>query len=422
MYFHSVTLKKEKCKGCTNCLKRCPTEAIRVRGGKAKIIKERCIDCGECIKVCPYHAKKAVVDKFEDIQQFRYKVALPAPTLYSQFSKIDNVKVILAGLKKLGFDEVFEIARGAEIITEAAKRLVAEKQLVKPIINSACPAVVRLIQVRFPNLINHILPILSPMDITARIARKTVMEKTGLKSEDIGIVFISPCAAKMTSVKAPLGMEYSDVDAVISIAEVVGKMAPFIHKLQPEEIEHAAGAIGISWARSGGESDGIGLENCIAVDGIHNVIKVLEEVEDEKLDDVDFVECLSCTGGCVGGPLTVENSFVAKSVINRISQKEAIKEVKELDMDQLIFESQIDYKPIANLGETMEESIRRMEEMKRLYDELPQLDCGSCGAPSCSALTEDVVRGFGKKEDCIFVFKEKLKFLMDEMNELDDRS
>ena len=62
---HSVTLNKEKCKGCTACLKRCPTEAIRIRDGKAKILQELCIDCGECIKVCPYHAKKAVTDSFD---------------------------------------------------------------------------------------------------------------------------------------------------------------------------------------------------------------------------------------------------------------------------------------------------------------------------------------------------------------------
>ena len=63
--YHSVTLDKDKCTGCINCIKRCPTEAIRVRNGKAKIIKERCIDCGECIRVCPNHAKKAIVDSLD---------------------------------------------------------------------------------------------------------------------------------------------------------------------------------------------------------------------------------------------------------------------------------------------------------------------------------------------------------------------
>ena len=84
-YQHSVALDREKCKGCTNCLKRCPTEAIRVRGGRAHIIDERCIDCGECIRVCYYHAKFAQTDPLSSLDQFKYKIALPAPSLYGQF-------------------------------------------------------------------------------------------------------------------------------------------------------------------------------------------------------------------------------------------------------------------------------------------------------------------------------------------------
>ena len=88
---HSVILDEEKCKGCTVCITTCPSEAIRVRNGKARIIDDRCIDCGECIRRCPHHAKKA---KADDIASFRdpsgfgsfdYKIAIPAPSLYGQF-------------------------------------------------------------------------------------------------------------------------------------------------------------------------------------------------------------------------------------------------------------------------------------------------------------------------------------------------
>ena len=114
-YKHSVSLDIEKCKGCTNCLKRCPTEAIRIRNGHAVINSSRCIDCGECIRICPYKAKKAISDKLDAIKDFKWKIALPAPSLYGQFDSLDEIDYVLQGLLDLGFDDVFEVARYKEI-------------------------------------------------------------------------------------------------------------------------------------------------------------------------------------------------------------------------------------------------------------------------------------------------------------------
>ena len=169
--FHSVTLDAEKCKGCTHCVKRCPTEAIRVRGGKAQIITELCVDCGECIRVCPHHAKRAVYDPYESIERFPYKIALPAPALYGQIANLDDIDYVLTALRHMGFDDVFEVARGAEIVSDATRKLMQGDLLPKPVISSACPAVSRLLRVRFPNLCGNILPLLPPMEIAARMAR-----------------------------------------------------------------------------------------------------------------------------------------------------------------------------------------------------------------------------------------------------------
>ena len=69
---HSVTLQSDLCMGCTHCIKRCPTEAIRVRNGKAVIKEERCIDCGECIRICPNHAKRAIHDKLDKFKNYKF--------------------------------------------------------------------------------------------------------------------------------------------------------------------------------------------------------------------------------------------------------------------------------------------------------------------------------------------------------------
>ena len=128
-YFHSVRLDEEKCMGCTNCIKRCPTQAIRVRNGKAHIISERCIDCGECIRVCPHHAKYSHRDSMNRIIEFKYRVALPAPSLYGQFNHLDDIGYVITALKRLGFDEVFEVARGAELISDATRKYIAEHDI-----------------------------------------------------------------------------------------------------------------------------------------------------------------------------------------------------------------------------------------------------------------------------------------------------
>ena len=168
---HSVTLNRELCKGCINCIKRCPTEAIRVRDGKAAIISERCVDCGECIRICPHHAKRAVSDPLDVLKQYKYKIALPPPSLYAQFNNLDEPDVVLAGLLRLGFDNVFEVSRAAELVSEATRRFLQTSDMPRPIISSACPAVTRLICVRFPQLMDHILPLIAPIELAARVAK-----------------------------------------------------------------------------------------------------------------------------------------------------------------------------------------------------------------------------------------------------------
>jgi len=421
-YFHSVTLDEEKCRGCTNCIKRCPTEAIRVRKSKARIIDERCIDCGECIRVCPYHAKKAISDTLEIVNSFKYRIAIPAPSLYGQFKSVYSRNRILAALKEVGFDQVFEVAKGAEIVTEATKRVLGKKGLKKPLISSACPAVVRLIQVRFPNLIDNILKLESPMEVTAEIAKRRAAKALNMNTDDIGVFFITPCAAKVTSVKAPYEKAHSFVDGVISIKDIYLKLLSSIDRVEEDKSLVQAGFEGVRWAGSGGESLALGTDKFLAVDGIHNVITILEEIENDRLEDVDFVEALACTGGCLGGPLTVENVYVAK---NRL--KKHIEEARERKgatdspekYDDLVWTGNLEHKPVMKLDEDFAKAMKKLETLELINEQLPGLDCGACGAPSCRALAEDIVRGNANETDCIFKLREKVRSLAVQMMELE---
>lgn len=414
-YLHSVTLDSSKCCGCTNCIKRCPTEAIRVRDGKAKIISNRCIDCGECIRVCPHHAKKAISHKMSILDGWQCKIALPPPALFGQFNNLDDLDIVLSGLKKIGFDYVYEVSRGAELVSEATRILMEKENITKPVISSACPAVTRLISVRFPDLVENVLPLKAPIEVSAMLAKRKAAEETGLPVEKIGAFFLSPCPAKVTSINNPIGNEKSWVDGAISVATIYPMLADAMDKLKPEEIENIAlsGVIGVSWGSSGGEAAATLTDKYLAADGIENVTHVLEELESDRINDVDFLELNACSGGCVGGVLNVENAYVAQARLHRlrkylpVSQNHLQKDSRNL-LDDMRWTEELTYSPVMNLSDDLEQAMSMMSQMEDILTHFPSLDCGSCGAPSCRAMAEDVVKGSAKESDCIFILREQI--------------
>jgi iron only hydrogenase large subunit-like protein len=423
--FHSVRLDPDKCKGCTNCLKRCPTEAIRVRGGRAHIIDERCIDCGECIRVCEYHAKYAQTDPLATINRFKYKIALPAPSLYGQFKKLASPSQILEGLLHMGFDDVFEVAAGADIVTRAIRERMRDMTPDQyPIISSACPAITRLIQVRFPALIPHIIDVRQPMEVAAMVAKREFCQKRKVPEEEVGCFFITPCAAKMTAVRNPIGQDKSAVDGAISMLEIYGLLAGHIKNYPSELNLSRATAFGVGWANNGGEARAVSPENSMAVDGIENVIRVLEEIENNKLRDLVFFEGAACTGGCVGGPLTFENAYIARNAIRAL-----MKGADSRHPDETVNASYLTKYPlqtnrpitpnsVMKLDDDIAEAMRKMEQMEEILKSLPGYDCGSCGSPTCRTFAEDIVRGHAVKMDCIHIMKDQLKIMAQKMVEL----
>lgn len=424
-FVHSVYLDKDKCKGCINCIKRCPTQAIRVRNGKATIIPEFCIDCGECIRICPHHAKKATYDPLSVMNDYEYTVALPAPSLYAQFNNLDDINIVLRALLKMGFDAVYEVSAAAELVSELSREYIEENMDKRPFISSACPSVVRLISVRFPNLIEHILPINAPVEIAASEARKIAVEKTGLSEDKIGIIFISPCPAKVTASRYPLGFEKSGIDAVVAIKHVYPVLLNHMkNSIDDEEDMLTSGKIGISWGRSGGEAGGLLNDSYLAADGIENVIKVLEDLEDQKFTNLDFIELNACAGGCVGGTLTVENAYVAKAKLNRLRKYQPVSRchLDDKHLEKPFFEKEIEYIPVFRLGKSLKDSIAAMSKVSELCEKFPGLDCGSCGAPSCKALAEDIVCGRAHERDCIYLLRDYIHRISRQFSTLDSLS
>ena len=421
-FYHSVRLDASLCRGCINCIKRCPTQAIRVRNGKAQINSKFCIDCGECIRICPHHAKTATYDSIDVLKQYAYTVALPAPSLYSQFNNLEDTNIVLNALKLMGFDDVVEVSAAAEIVSEATRQYLAEHKEQMPVISTACPAVVRLIRVRFPNLIPHLLPLNPPVEVAACMAAEKAMQETGLPREKIGVVFISPCPSKVTYSKAPLGTEKSQVDRVLAIKDVYPRLLSCMKTVGRGDVEEigVSGKIGISWGSSGGEASGLLSDSYLAADGIENVMRRLEDLEDQKFTNLQFVELNACNGGCVGGVLTVENPYVAEVKLKRLRKYMPVaRSHMEAEHEAYVpWTTGVQFEPVFRLGDTMMESFSRLEQVERLCRRLPGLDCGSCGAPTCKALAEDIVRGEASEKDCIYWMRENLHKLSREVTQL----
>ncbi|MBQ2661652.1 MAG: 4Fe-4S dicluster domain-containing protein [Clostridia bacterium] len=420
--YHSVKLEHDKCVGCTTCMKNCPMECIRVRNGKARILYDLCIDCGQCVKHCPYHAKVAQTDPITDIFRYEHRIALPAPSLYGQFRNLHSADNVISALLSLGFNHVFEVARAADIVSATVRKMIKTNPN-KPLISSACPAVVNLIKIRFPELLPHLANVLSPMEVAARLAKEEYSKEHGVEIEKIGAFFITPCPAKMASIHED---SKTYVDGVIAIRDIYGLLTSQMKQEVPDEVknmEHASWR-GVNWASFGGEGSALGYSNILSVDGIHSVITVLEEIENGRLSDLEFFEGSSCLGGCLGGSLVFENTYVAKNNLRKLIERMRNREKEEGTAKVVEPRDDIEqYAPFEpregiKLGGDISEAIEKMEKIKSLTKSFRGLDCGSCGSPTCRALAEDIVQGRATELDCVFKLKEKVEQLAREMVDL----
>lgn len=409
----SIRLDVKRCIGCTHCVRTCPTEAIRIRKGKAEINAERCIECGMCIKVCPRHANSAVVDSLESLNEYDYRIAIPASSFFAQFRNVKSRNHLLTALKMVGFDEIYEEAIGAEMISYEIRKLLNKGEVKLPLISAGCPSVLNLIQIKFPNLMKHVVDFRPPMEIVAKMARREAEKKHPDKK--IGIFFIAPCTSKISFIKESDEVVESDVDKMLAISEVYKYVVLNLKKVDDSKVEtlERAGMTGLRWPNPGGESLALNTDNFIAVDGISKVIDILEKIEEEKLEGLEFVEAEACMGGCCGGSLTVENNYSARANIKLIVDEAKEKYGNKIinipgKEDELERNRPLNYRPVMQLDEDLKVSLKKMEEMGKILSKLPGIDCGVCGAPTCRAFAEDVVRGQATGEECVISKRKRI--------------
>ena len=404
---HSVIIENDKCVGCTTCIKACPNESIRVRNRKARILDQRCIDCGVCINTCPHGAIRSIHQGLEVLQKYKYTVALPDQALFGQFTKVRDPNVVLTALLKLGFDDVCEPAASAELIAQFAiedKKNGSAKN--GPTISSCCPTVLRLIRMRFSDLIPQVVDTIIPIEHAAIKARERAQTKTGLKPEEIGIIAIVPCPSQITESKHPETMTTTVIDDCIPIVDIYAPLESAIKKVDEPLDLCRSGKRGLTHGYSGGEAAARKAYNFLAVDEIQNCIKMLEEIENGNIPEADYIELNACTCGCVGGSLCVGNPFNAKLRIKKmlgdLPEYYCAYDLSKENREQIYATRKLEYLPAFLLDEDRSMAYEKMAKIHEIRKKLPGMDCGSCGAPSCNAFAEDIVQNKAQLSGCAF--------------------
>ncbi len=399
------TLRTERCVGCTHCLRVCPTEAIRIRRGKAEIMDHRCILCGECLRACPREAWGGPSEPLEQILRKGAAVAVLDPAVFGQFGDRPSPGSIVRACVEIGFSEGRDMGEGMSLYREAAAHCLASGKAAAPAISSDCPAVVQLVQVKFPSLLENLVPVAPPFEIMARRLKR---EREG--GSRWNLCYVVPCPAKAWAAIYPLTPE-GGYHHTVSVADLYNPLQACLHRMS-----EAAGAwettssMALEWAFPGGQGRALGLEVALTVDGIHRVAEILELAENGLLDEVPFIEAWSCPGGCLGGCWNVRNPFWARFQISSGIRKNSppTGESAEFRGERGEWEGYVRHQPFSprpgmRLDENLQTAMEKLRRIDETVKRFPGIDCGSCGSPSCLALAEDVVQGYARETDCIYV-------------------
>jgi len=408
-FHHALKVVEELCIGCTHCMASCPTEAIRVREGKAVIIAERCVDCGNCCKACPVSAIIIEQDDFQEIFSYQVRVALIPSVFIGQFPSHIRTGDVFGALKSLGFTHIIEIDSVVDVVQDGYQHHLGKSLEAKPAISTFCPAVVRLIQVRFPSLVDQLIRVKPPSDIAALLTRQQ-MEGLGHTAKEVGIFYITPCAAKIASIKSPVGEESSPVDGVINMEYLYNKLRQLISggEVQSTDVpdSNELNAKGILWSLTRGESAHQG-GRTLAIDGMHHVSEFLERLEESEETNMDFLELRACDESCAGGVLISENRFLTVERLNRRAHNAKVPgKVTWADMG---FDPEVhSLEPIRSqsmlvLDPDRSAAMEKIKKLEELLKILPGIDCGACGSPTCRSLAEDIVQGRAQAANCIFM-------------------
>ncbi|MBN1320597.1 MAG: ATP-binding protein [Thermoleophilia bacterium] len=384
----------DRCRDCRACLTACPTQAMRVRGGSPSVLEHLCVDCTDCIAACSSLAlsTREEITSLDDLPGRADTLLVVPPAVLAGCGADYPPAQVLAALRTLGFADVIVSAPFEEALREAAATVAAAggTPSPRPVIVPVCPAVVNLIELRFPSLVPHLAPFDSPLEaVQAAYGDRPVAYVVSCPSQRSALLQAQACGVG-TGARPPAEYLSPEVIRQAVMMRLTGHDPAGPDPAGATPATTSTASHGEIHPAEGPPAGPAPAGQALAVTGTMHVSAVLERIEDGLLDDVAVVEPYACDGGCFGSPLLSEDHHVAA---RRWSQgREAVEAADPAFTGAAVARRRpFTPRPGIRLDPDMGRAIQMLGELQRLVRSLPGRDCGTCGAPSCAALAEDVV-------------------------------
>lgn len=414
-----VTTIKERCRVCFTCVRECPAKAIKIRNGQAEVLNDRCIACGNCVLVCSQNAKIFIDTKdqvYEILEDENVKrIGILAPSFPAEFPEIEDYQLLIGMIRRLGFDEVNEVAFGADLVARKYKDMLEDTGSPGKI-SSDCPAIVSYIEMYHPKLIDSLAPIVSPMVAMARVLREKY------KNEPIKVVFIGPCIAKKD--------ESEEIDAAITFRELRQMFAKY--NIRPDvtkksDFNAPKAGRGAIFPITRGLIQTVNIPenlyegNLVVAEGRTSFQNALEEFEN-GLINTPHLELLCCEG-CIMGPGTTSDVkrygrrvLVSNYVKSKFNSEDSVQWNIELKRYESIdLSTSFSANDKRNLRPSQQEIEKVLHSMGKI-DESDHLNCGACGYNTCVKHAIAIVEGLAEIEMCLPHTIEQLHDTIQDLN------
>ena len=366
------------------CIQACPVSALRMEESRIHVNHDRCINCAKCISTCHSKGLLAQGSTLHDLENYDYTICMIPPALTCTCTSKEEAEELYYAILQLGFDEVVDTS---DVYGQALNETLhmSDEFANTSVISSFCPVVNRLIESKYPMLLDNLAPINYPSEAAAMHLRETHQEKG-----NVGIFNLVECEAKLELAKYPYGNMQYETDHALAIVDVLPEIRKHLKTGRLEETFCLEGL------QSCNANMVIAKPEYLIADGLDKVTNILDMAEFDMLNDFQLLYLFACFNGCTGGHLLFGNSYSYRNNVYPLT-KENKKPVSELSFEKIYSDS------MTITSEDQRSFKEKMDFFKKVNEQLEQLpgyDCSACGLQTCRIMAEEIALGHKKITDC----------------------